>query len=155
MPEQQHLKDNIIIRKVLEKDLDAIMELEVVAFTMPWSRKSYEDMMKVSNVNFETAVCGDKVLSYMLYQYWSEGAELHTLAVNPNWRRKGVARKMLTHLFDWAREHGVEKIFLQVRPSNSKALDLYKSFGFVAIGTRKKYYTDNNEDAYIMVAKVK
>lgn len=155
MPENQPSKtDNIVVRSVLEADLDAIMAIENVSFSLPWTIQSYLDMMNVENVRFELIIFGNDIAGYMLYQFWPNGAELHTIAVDEKNRKKGVGTELVAHLLKWAKENEIKKVYLQVRPTNTKALGLYKKFGFKGIARRKHYYTDNDEDAIIMEATV-
>ena len=72
------------------------------------------------------------------------------VAVRPEFRRKGFARKLLQDLIDHARTSGIKSLTLEVRVSNLPAIRLYESFGFKVEGRRKQYYADNREDALIM-----
>lgn len=133
-----------------EVDLDRIMEIENVSFSSPWTRQCYLELTPLESISFFVVKEDDVLLGYMLYQTWGEELELHTIAVDPKMRRKGVARKMMAHMIDDADRRGVLRIFLQVRPSNAAARSLYQSFGFSVIGVRKAYYRDNLEDALVM-----
>ena len=76
---------------------------------------------------------------------------LHDLgAVDPEHQRRGVATRMLQHLFDLTRDDERRGYTLEVRVSNSHAIALYERLGFQARGIRRGYYTDNREDALIM-----
>ena len=85
---------------------------------------------------------------------WLTGDEGHitTIATAPEMRRRGVGELVLNGLIDAAREMGANVLTLEVRVSNSAAQALYRKYGFEARGTRRRYYTDNNEDALIMWA---
>jgi ribosomal-protein-alanine N-acetyltransferase len=73
-----------------------------------------------------------------------------TIASAPEMRRRGVGELVLNGLIDAARDLGAEVLTLEVRVSNIAAQKLYLKYGFAAKGTRRRYYTDNNEDALIM-----
>ena len=143
-------KAHIEIVPFHEADLDEIMAIEDVSFSAPWSRQSYLDLAPLDTISFFVVKQDDRVVGYMLYQTWEEEMELHTIAVDPNHRREGVGRRMLEYLLSDATTRGVERVFLQVRPSNVAARTLYTQFGFYVIGVRHHYYRDNYEDALVM-----
>jgi ribosomal-protein-alanine N-acetyltransferase len=83
---------------------------------------------------------------------WFMVDETHivTVAVREAERRKGVGELLLMAAFDLSREKGVPALTLECRVSNTAAQALYEKYGFQRLGIRKRYYTDNNEDALIM-----
>ena len=97
---------------------------------------------------------GRRLVGYLCL--WEIGHEIHitNLAVRPEFRRRGIARALLSHVMEGARQSGVELVFLEVRPTNLEALALYESFGFRVIGRRKGYYFDTGEDALVMEARL-
>ena len=133
-----------------EADLDRIMEIENVSFASPWTRQCYLDLSPLESISFFVVRDGEELVGYMLYQVWGEEMELHTIAVDPARRRQGIAKKMISFMHEDAKKRGIDRIFLQVRPSNEAARSLYQSFGFSVIGVRKGYYRDNLEDALVM-----
>jgi ribosomal-protein-alanine N-acetyltransferase len=138
-----------------EGDIEQIMAIEVKSFSAPWSRQSYLELAPLDSVRFFVVKKDNNVIGYMLYQMWFEEMELHTIAVSPDERRRGVSTMMLNHLLSDAKNRGIRRIFLQVRPSNEAAKGLYKKFGFETVGIRHRYYRDNFEDAYIMKLELK
>lgn len=133
-----------------QSDLDRIMKIELVSFTAPWSRQSYIDMASLANIHFFVAKISGELVGYMLYQMWANETELHTIAVAPDKRRKGIGKMLFEYFLNDARSNGVKQAYLQARVSNIAARTLYEKHGFVAIGVRKKYYADNGEDALVM-----
>jgi len=83
---------------------------------------------------------------------WHLVDELHvsTIAVHPDWRRRGLGELLLLSLVDRGLELGVRRATLEVRASNLAAQALYRKYGFETLSMQKAYYSDNNEDAYIM-----
>ena len=79
-------------------------------------------------------------------------AHVLNLCVAPQWHRHGIGARLLTHLQVVARNHRVERMLLEVRPSNLAAVALYIGAGFVRIGERKGYYpaADGREDALVL-----
>ncbi|HPW45483.1 MAG TPA: ribosomal protein S18-alanine N-acetyltransferase [bacterium] len=134
--------------------LDEIMKIEVEAFTLPWSRQSYEEVVALDTVEMWVAKSGDEVVAYMLIQRIYDEMELHTFAVKSSWRRKGIGRRMLNKMLDLARGYDVERIYLLVRHYNVSAKNLYESLGFKIIGVRKNYYQDDGADALVMCMNV-
>ena len=78
--------------------------------------------------------------------------ELHvaTIATHPDFRRRGLGKKILVHALLAAQEEGVIRAFLEVREKNEAAQNLYRNLGFVEDGRRKEYYKDTMEDAILM-----
>lgn len=136
-------------------DLDELMVIENISFAVPWSRESYEELWPLDTVRIWIARAGDKFVGYYLVQSVGIEMELHTFAVKPEHRRRGIGSMLLNHMIGEAKKHGVERIYLQVRPSNSAARALYYKLGFVSVGIRRGYYRDNNEDALVMRLEVK
>jgi ribosomal-protein-alanine N-acetyltransferase len=150
------LKDEEIrIEPFRPEDLDAIMEIEDCSFTAQWSRKSYGGLWPQKSIDVWVAWQGDELVGYYLVQTSKFEQELHTFAVKPELRRRGIGRLMMDHMLEKAKGRGVEFIYLQVRPSNQEAKELYKSLGFVGIGMRRNYYRDNFENALVMGLKLK
>jgi len=77
--------------------------------------------------------------------------ELENIAVLPEFRRRGLARELLSVLLTHARQQGAERILLEVRQSNAPAIQLYEEAGFQQLGKRPDYYRNPSEDALILV----
>jgi ribosomal-protein-alanine N-acetyltransferase len=77
-------------------------------------------------------------------------AHISTIASHPDWRGKGVGELLLLGMIENSIEIGAHVVTLEVRVSNATAQSLYRKYGFLIAGTRKGYYSDNGEDAYIM-----
>ena len=80
-------------------------------------------------------------------------AHITTIATHPEYRGHGLGELLLSSMIAIAYEVGSERVTLEVRVSNSVAQNLYRKYGFVVVGTRRRYYSDNNEDAYIMTTE--
>jgi ribosomal-protein-alanine N-acetyltransferase len=77
-------------------------------------------------------------------------AHITTIGVDPDQRGRGLGELLLLCMFDEAVARGANWLTLEVRVTNAAAQALYRKYGFTAQGTRKRYYSDNNEDALIM-----
>lgn len=143
----------IKIQPFQNSDINRIMEIEKRSFPYPWSKKSYLGMSMMRTTRFLVAKDESKILGFVLYQLLEDEIEIHSIAVDPDSRRRGVSRKMFNFILDEAREKGIKQIFLQVRRSNESARSLYKKFGFRIIGTRPNHYEDG-EDALVMKLEI-
>lgn len=134
------------------EDLDEVLDIEVQAFTTPWSRNSFlYELLENERAIYLTAKNEfDRVMGYVgMWVVFDEG-HITNLAIHPQFRRRGVARRLMLELIAVAKEKKVRYLTLEVRRTNSAAQELYQKLGFVHMGVRRKYYLDNNEDALIM-----
>lgn len=134
------------------EDLNEVLEIEVLAFSTPWSRNSFlYELLENERAFYLTAKNEyGRVLGYVgMWIVFDEG-HITNLATHPQYRRQGVARKLMNELIAASKERGVRYLTLEVRRTNNEAQELYQKLGFVHMGVRRKYYLDNNEDALIM-----
>ncbi|KXS42204.1 MAG: ribosomal-protein-alanine N-acetyltransferase [Candidatus Frackibacter sp. T328-2] len=132
-------------------DLDQVLVIEKEAFNSPWSRNAFEkEITKNRYANYFVAKNGEEVIGYIGAWIILNESHITTLAISPDYRRQGVAKRLLSNLFGRLREEGVNKVTLEVRVSNQPARKLYTDYGFDEAGIRKNYYQDNQEDAVIM-----
>jgi ribosomal-protein-alanine N-acetyltransferase len=145
------------LRQATKADLATVCQIERAAQPHPWSLQALEPEFSHPWSRFRLAVLRDPLggeevpVGYCLS--WLLPSELHILnvAVLPVHRRLGIARKMMEDALRLAREARALEIFLEVRISNTAAIALYRSFGFVQVGLRKKYYDKPIEDALVFV----
>lgn len=131
-------------------DLDRIEEIEKESYEAPWSRAMFAgELIKSSSVCLGAFRLG-RVIGYLFVSLYADDWHIMNLAVDPAWRRRGVARQLLEDFLarsEGGRERGCT---LEVRTSNEAAIRLYEGLGFDARGIRRGYYIDNNEDALVM-----
>ena len=138
-----------------EGDLDQVLAIERVSFVTPWTRAAFCYEIEQNKVARCTVMhVGDRVVGYLCL--WEIGHEIHitNLAVHPEWRRRGVGRRLLAFAMAESKARGVTLAFLEVRPSNAQAVKLYESLHFQVIGRRTGYYFDTGEDALVMEARL-
>lgn len=127
------------IRPMREHDLPAIDVIEASAYEFPWNRGLFADCLRAGYCCWTLAVDG-VIAGYGILSVAAGEAHLLNLCVAPAHQRRGHARALLHWLLEVARGHGVEVVFLEVRPSNPAAIALYREEGFVEIGVRRNYY---------------
>jgi len=144
----------LLIRPAGLADVTAMWAIEKVSFPTPWSRWSF--LAELGQRNSHTLVAGPasphpwQTWGYLIF--WVVLDEMHilNLAVAPDQRRRGIARRLLAEGLAQARELGARIAWLEVRPSNAAARALYAAFGFQEVGRRPHYYDDTQEDALLL-----
>lgn len=149
----------IRIRAMLESDLPQVLMIDQQSFSMPWPLSAYHYELRVNPESLlwvaetEAADGRPEVIGMIVVWFVVDEAHIATIAVDPRYRQRGVARELLT----WALKAIVQKGFsiatLEVRAGNFAAQNLYRAFGFEVVGGRPRYYRDNNEDALIMTVE--
>lgn len=149
--------DRIYLLDMVPGDLDEVMAIEDESFPVPWSRNFFERelALKFSRtfIAREGGVTGE-VMGYAVVWFVADELHLLNIAVAPQHRRKGAARLLLERVIGEARERECELVVLEVRKSGMPAQKLYQSMGFAPVGIRPRYYSDNGEDAIVMVCRV-
>ncbi len=138
-------------RLVSPGDIDALMALDAVCFHRPWTRADYErELADPARCFIYVARSGGLVIAYCAFWRIFDEAHINNFAVHPEWRRRGIGRTLLVHSLDQAAALGAPKATLEVRASNTAAIALYETGGFVRAGLRRAYYTHPVEDALIL-----
>lgn len=139
------------IRPMLEADLDDVIAIEEAVYPFPWTRGIFNDCLLVG-YSCWVYQHEDKVIGYVVMSIAAGEAHILTLAVHPDFQGKGFARQILEHVMQVSEERNAKTIYLEVRPSNQRAITIYQQAGFNEIGIRKGYYPskDGREDALVM-----
>lgn len=134
-----------------EKDIDQIVRIENEAFTIPWSRESFENELRKNRfANYTVLEDEEGVFGYCGLWIIIDEAHITNIALLPKYRGKKLGEALLRKVMDIAREKGAKTMTLEVRVTNDIAQSLYRKLGFQNGGIRKNYYTDNQEDALVM-----
>ena len=141
-------------------ELEPILAIEQRSFRWPWGRLSFEGELSCQNacnyiVKLQTNGAGEQVPAYAFFRLAADELHLLKIAVSPAWRGHGIATRLLERCFAHRAEQGATSVHLEVRPSNTPAIELYEKLGFEVIGRRHKYYTETNEDAVLMMKNLK
>ena len=143
-------ENKIEVREMRYEDLDGVMEIENACFSVPWTRESMQGELFSLMKYYYVALIDDKIAGYGgMWHVVTEG-HITNIAVSPQFRRRGAGSAIVERLMQTAKEQEMLGVTLEVRVSNEAAKKLYEKHGFVVTGERKKYYTDNNEDAFLM-----
>ena len=145
------LPGGIDIRQLRRADIDAVVDIETEAFTTPWQASTFQGLLDRDGVELLVMTDDDDVIGYAVLWVILDQGELANLALTTSRRGAGLGSHLLRRVLDRARERGVRKLFLEVRASNTRAIDLYHRFGFEDMGMRKDYYRSPVEDARVMV----
>ena len=134
-----------------EHDVDEILRIEYQAYPFPWSRANFLDSI---TSGYSCWVCrfGGEMVGYFVLMMAVDDAHLLNICVTRQRQGLGFGARLLRHAMETARRAGGSTLLLEVRPSNSKALALYRHFGFQQIGIRRGYYPADGgrEDAIVM-----
>ena len=140
----------IHFRALLPEDAEGVARVERESFPTPWSR---EDFWREASNDFAcyiVALDDMEIIGFAGCWISFEEAQVTNIALTSAQRGRGLGKVLMAKLMRAAAERGAERMTLEVRPSNTPALRLYEGLGFAAIGVRKKYYQDNDEDAILM-----
>jgi ribosomal-protein-alanine N-acetyltransferase len=136
------------IRPLTYGDLPNVIAIERRSFPAPWSLAMFVlELSKPSSICIG-AISEGRLVGYLMCSRYHTVWHLMNVAVDREYRRLGIATTLIEHLLDATGEH--ERHTLEVRVSNTEAIEMYESFGFRSAGVRRRYYHDNNEDALIM-----
>lgn len=160
-----------VVEPMRLRDIEEVMEIERISFLSPWSAQAYRyELLDNDSSHYFVARQRRMERSGLLAKarrslgagirpavlgyggFWLRHGEAHisTIAVQPNWRRRGIGELLLVVMLDRATELGAEKATLEVRVSNVTAQNLYYKYGFQRVGLQRHYYRDRDEDALSM-----
>jgi [ribosomal protein S18]-alanine N-acetyltransferase len=142
----------IDVRRLTQRDLEAIERIEHRSYPTPWSRSMFaSELAKPSSVSlgaFDSEL--GELVGYLVISRYVDAWHVMNVAVEPDRRRQGIAVALFERLFEVTGADGRRGYTLEVRISNQAAIKLYERLGFQSRGVRRGYYTDNREDALIM-----
>jgi ribosomal-protein-alanine N-acetyltransferase len=143
------MTEEMVIRPLQMRDLGAVDVIERRSYETPWSRSMFAGELAKPGSLCLGAFDGGTLVGYMIISRYVDAWHVMNVAVDPEHRRRGVAKRLLERMFELT--DGAERGYtLEVRVSNDPAIRLYERLGFRPRGVRRGYYTDNREDALIM-----
>ncbi len=143
--------DKLTIRTACEADFASLFEIEQEAFTHPWPLEGFTDFLLPWAW---ILMFGKKIAGYIFYHGVGDEMVIINFAIRPCYQEMGWGEFLLKESLQKMIANGVRRFYLDVRISNIKARNLYEKFGFRALGTRKNYYTNPDEDAIVMEKQI-
>ena len=138
------------IRKMKKEDILQLAELEKLCFSDPWSVSAFEYELKNPLSLWLVAAEGGTVAGYIGSQTVMGETDMMNVAVDPSYRRQGIAEQLIEKLIEGVKQKGAICLLLEVRASNAPAIRLYEKLGFSQVGRRPSYYRNPKEDALIL-----
>ncbi len=142
--------DSVRFRPMTTADLDEVMGIERTSFRFPWSTGFFLQELQVACARSILAEIDGRIVGYVLFWLLPGAVDIHNIAVHVNFRRRGIARALLSKVVTEAERQTNVRVILEVRRSNLPAQKLYESMGFATTSIRKGYYSDDGEDALAM-----
>lgn len=136
-------------------DLAEVMAIETRAYRFSWTEEVMRDCIRVG-YHCRLLELDGRIEGYGILSVAAGEAHVLNLCIAPRVQGRGLAVRLLHHLLELAREGGARTLFLEVRPSNRRALRLYRGMGFCEVGVRRGYYPDEHrrEDALVMAKEL-
>ena len=139
------------IRKMTLEDVPGVIDLDQKSFSLPWPERSFRFELTANSASRSwVADLDGKIVGMIVVWLIIDEVHVATLATHPDFRRRGIAKKLLAHALRHLMDDGARSSFLEVRESNIAAQEMYRKFGYEASGRRPRYYKDNDEDAILM-----
>lgn len=141
---------SVTISFMQEEDIDGILTVSSLSFSIPWSKTSYIQELSNPIAKYLVAKVDNNIIGFAGTWIILDEAHITNIAVHPNCRKQGIASKLVEELINYCKNKNCTSFTLEVRSSNIAAQNLYKKYGFSEAGIRKAYYEDNKEDAILM-----
>lgn len=145
----------MLIRRMELQDVDKVVEIEKELFATPWDKKAL--CYELEKNAFSTILIlenDNEIVGYLGMWLLGDQTQITTLGIKKIYQQKGYSKLLMGKCVAITKEQGYQNINLEVRVSNFKAINLYKKCGFKIVATRKNYYQDNHEDAYLMIKEM-
>lgn len=141
----------VTFRQMNMEDIEQVVAIEQVSFAIPWTAEAFERELTINEYAYYTVMEEDgAIIGYCGLWLILDEAHITNIAILPEYRGKKLGEALLRHVMENARKRGAKTMTLEVRVSNEAAQSLYRKLGFLNGGIRKRYYTDNYEDALVM-----
>ena len=139
------------IRQLTSEDIERILSIEKLSFSLPWSKKAYINELGHNRLAYYYGIFDlDKLIAFGGYWLIIDEGHISNVAVHPDYRHQGAGQALMRYIMVQCQAQGAKKVTLDVRKYNYPAISLYKKLGFEIAGIRPHYYDDPKEDAVIM-----
>jgi ribosomal-protein-alanine N-acetyltransferase len=153
MQQPAELAEAVSLTPMRRRHLRAVLRIEALVYPRPWSASLFLSELALRGTRaYHVARIGPEVIGYAGLMLGTEDAHVTTIAVDPDWHRRGVGTRLMLNMARTALDRGARNLTLEVRVGNTGAQALYHRFGFAPAGIRKNYYSETNEDALVMWA---
>lgn len=138
-------------RPMRVEDISDVKSIEDQSYDFPWTVGIFRDCLRVG-YRCRILDCDGDVAGYTILSVGADEAHILNLCVAPDFRGRGVGRRLLAHVVEISDAAGVGCVYLEVRPSNHAARRLYREAGFCEVGRRHNYYRAHHgrEDAIVL-----
>ncbi len=147
---QTERTEKVVMDNMTAEDIEEILKIEKSLFSSPWNQWIFKAEMKKKRSSCLVARIEGVMVGYAILNYLEKEGHLMNLAVVPEYQKRGIGSVLLTRLMKVAKQNGVRRIILEVRPSNLSARRFYRKFGFQEIGVRKEYYAEGGENGLVL-----
>jgi [ribosomal protein S18]-alanine N-acetyltransferase len=138
-------------RQLTKDDIEQIMQIEKLSFSLPWSKQAYLNELSHNNLAYYYGLFDqDQLIGFGGFWLILDEGHIANMAVHPARRRQGIGEVLMRLIIVQCQSKGAKKMTLDVRKYNYPAQKLYFKLGFDAAGIRPRYYDDPKEDALIM-----
>ena len=136
------------------KDIPAVVSIENKSFSTPWSATALKNELKKAFSLCYVAKVENNIIGYAIAWRVANEMQIANLAVDPRFRRLGIAQRLINALITQAIKEQVEAVHLEVRKSSAPAIRFYEKLGFHITGERKNYYQAEGIDAWLMTKQL-
>ena len=143
--------NKIILKEAKTNDLLVISELENLIYKNPWPLEAFESSFNTLSTKTIVALINKEIVAFLVSNTVSSELHINNIAVSPNYRRMGIAIKLMNHIIKLNSK--ISEIILEHSVKNINALNLYTKLGFKKLYIRKNYYL-NGDDASIMLCEL-
>jgi ribosomal-protein-alanine N-acetyltransferase len=150
------------LRRAVPADVPALAALEAACFSHPWTPAQIHE--EIARIPPDTVLVLEGpgspggartgIRAYCSFRLAVDEMQVMNVAVNPCYRRQGLARRLLTFAMARAMREGARRALLELRAGNREALALYESLGFGSLGVRRGYYREPTEDALVLAREL-
>lgn len=143
---------NTHIEPMLNKHLDTVVDIESKVQPFPWTKGNFIDCLNAGYKSY-VAICNNQVVGFYVLLLAPDVAHLLLVSVAPEHQKQGIGKQLLKHCHDIALSNKYDRVILETRASNQRALSFYKQLGYLRIAIKAGYYPTEDavrEDAHIL-----
>ncbi len=143
-----------MIVTLTSSDIKKIVDLQNLnGFTDGWTEQMLQSSFRSGNYNCFGVISKERLVAFLGLTVAADTCDIEDILVDGEFRRRGLAKQLMAYAESFVKNKGINKIFLEVRQSNSSAICLYESLGFKKVSVRKNYYS-NSENAIVYAKEI-